>query len=85
MKDAAEPRRARLGAALKENPKLRADEAVREMPEIFDQQTLDLIASFQYAVVGNLLKRTFAAADASGARGVISVRGVESMAANSET
>jgi N6-L-threonylcarbamoyladenine synthase len=81
MKERVEARRARLGAALKERPDLRADDAVREMPEVFDQQTLDLIASFQFAVVGNLLKQTFAAAEACGARGVIVSGGV---AANSE-
>jgi N6-L-threonylcarbamoyladenine synthase len=46
-----------------------------------DAQTLDLIASFQYAVVGNLLRQTFAAAEAFGARGVVVSGGV---AANSE-
>jgi N6-L-threonylcarbamoyladenine synthase len=46
-----------------------------------DQQTLDLIASFQYAVVGNLLRQTFAAAEAFGARGLVVSGGV---AANSE-
>src|ERR1039458_5500521 len=48
---------------------------------VFDAQTLDLIASFQHAVVGNLLKQTFAAAKAYGARGIIVSGGV---AANSE-
>jgi N6-L-threonylcarbamoyladenine synthase len=81
MKDVVEARRARLGAALKERPGLKASDAVREMPEIFDQETLDLIASFQFAVVGNLLKQTFAAAEAWGALGVIVSGGV---AANSE-
>ncbi len=33
-----------------------------------DPQTLDLIASFQHAVVGDLLKKTFAAAEALGAQ-----------------
>ena len=46
-----------------------------------DALTLDLIASFQGAVVGNLLKQTFAAAELFGARGVIVSGGV---AANSE-
>jgi N6-L-threonylcarbamoyladenine synthase len=46
-----------------------------------DQQTLDLIASFQHAVVGNLLKKTFAAADAVGAASVLVTGGV---AANRE-
>ena len=44
-------------------------------------QTLDLIASFQYAVVGNLMRQTFAAAEAFGARGIVVSGGV---AANSE-
>jgi N6-L-threonylcarbamoyladenine synthase len=46
-----------------------------------DAQTLDLIASFQYAVVGNLMRQTFAAAEAFGARGIVVSGGV---AANSE-
>jgi N6-L-threonylcarbamoyladenine synthase len=46
-----------------------------------DAQTLDLIASFQYAVVGNLMRQTFAAAEAFGARGLVVSGGV---AANSE-
>jgi N6-L-threonylcarbamoyladenine synthase len=46
-----------------------------------DSQTLDLIASFQYAVVGNLLRQTFAAAEVFGARGIVVSGGV---AANSE-
>src|ERR1039458_10085705 len=81
MAERVETRRARLTAALKQRPGLRAAEALHEMPEIFDAQTLDLIASFQHAVVGNLLKQTFAAAEAYGARGIIVSGGV---AANSE-
>jgi N6-L-threonylcarbamoyladenine synthase len=46
-----------------------------------DRETLDLIASFQYAVVGNLLRQSFAAAEAFGARGIVVSGGV---AANSE-
>jgi N6-L-threonylcarbamoyladenine synthase len=46
-----------------------------------DQQTLDLIASFQYAVVGNLLRQTFAAAESLGAHSIVVSGGV---AANSE-
>jgi N6-L-threonylcarbamoyladenine synthase len=46
-----------------------------------DGRTLDLIASFQGAVVGNLLKQSFAAAEAFGARGVVVSGGV---AANQE-
>jgi N6-L-threonylcarbamoyladenine synthase len=41
-----------------------------------DAQTLDLIASFQYAVVGNLIRQTTAAAQHFGARGVLVSGGV---------
>jgi N6-L-threonylcarbamoyladenine synthase len=41
-----------------------------------DPQTLDLIASFQYAVVGDLMKKTFAAADSLGARRILVTGGV---------
>jgi len=44
-------------------------------------QTLDLIASFQHAVVGDLMKKTFAAAEALGARRILVTGGV---AANRE-
>jgi N6-L-threonylcarbamoyladenine synthase len=81
MKPRVEARRRALGAALKERPELRAADALKEMPEVFDRETLDLIASFQFAVVGNLLKQTFAAAEAYGAHGVVVSGGV---AANSE-
>ncbi|MGD0798950.1 MAG: tRNA (adenosine(37)-N6)-threonylcarbamoyltransferase complex transferase subunit TsaD [Acidobacteriaceae bacterium] len=46
-----------------------------------DSQTLDLIASFQNAVVGNLIRQTFAAAEAFAARSLVISGGV---AANSE-
>ena len=45
------------------------------------QQTLDLIASFQHAVVGDLMKKTFAAAESLGARRILVTGGV---AANRE-
>jgi N6-L-threonylcarbamoyladenine synthase len=45
------------------------------------QATLDLIASFQHAVVGDLLKKTLAAAEALGARRILVTGGV---AANRE-
>jgi N6-L-threonylcarbamoyladenine synthase len=45
------------------------------------QPTLDLIASFQHAVVGDLMKKTFAAAEQVGARRVLVTGGV---AANRE-
>jgi N6-L-threonylcarbamoyladenine synthase len=41
-----------------------------------DAQTLDLIASFQFAVVGNLIRQTAAAAQHFGARGVLVSGGV---------
>lgn len=46
-----------------------------------DRQTLNLLASFQHAVVGSLLKQTFRAGEKFGARGVLVSGGV---AANSE-
>jgi N6-L-threonylcarbamoyladenine synthase len=76
-----EARRAALAEALRVNPAMRPTDALREMPEVFDRQTLDLIASFQYAVVGNLMRQTFAAAEALGARGIVVSGGVS---ANSE-
>jgi N6-L-threonylcarbamoyladenine synthase len=45
------------------------------------QQILDLVASFQHAVVGDLLKKTFAAAESVGARRILVTGGV---AANRE-
>jgi N6-L-threonylcarbamoyladenine synthase len=45
------------------------------------QPVLDLIASFQYAVVGDLLKKTFAAAESLGAKHILVTGGV---AANRE-
>jgi N6-L-threonylcarbamoyladenine synthase len=46
-----------------------------------DPQTLDLIASFQHAVVGDLMKKTFAAAESLAARRILITGGV---AANRE-
>lgn len=48
---------------------------------LFDAQTLDLIASFQHAVVGDLLRKTFRAAEQLGARSLLVSGGV---AANRE-
>jgi N6-L-threonylcarbamoyladenine synthase len=75
MRQSIEARRDALAADLAIKPK--SPEAVT----LCDQQTLDLLASFQYAVVGNLLRQTFAAAESFGARGVVVSGGV---AANSE-
>jgi N6-L-threonylcarbamoyladenine synthase len=49
--------------------------------ELCDGRTLDLIASFQHAVVGVLIRQTLAAAEAYGARSVVVSGGV---AANRE-
>jgi N6-L-threonylcarbamoyladenine synthase len=81
MAAGVEARRRALAEALRVNPAMRPAEALREMPDAFDAQTLDLIASFQYAVVGNLMRQTFAAAQALGARGIVVSGGVS---ANSE-
>ena len=75
MAQAIEARRRALAA----NPTLKPSSP--EALALLDPQTLDLIASFQYAVVGNLLRQTFAAAEAFGARGLVVSGGV---AANSE-
>jgi N6-L-threonylcarbamoyladenine synthase len=78
MAPSIEARRTALAA----NPSLKPNaEGVAEAAVLCDQQTLDLIASFQYAVVGNLLRQTFAAAESYGARGILVSGGV---AANSE-
>jgi N6-L-threonylcarbamoyladenine synthase len=53
----------------------------RDAQALCDQRTLDLIASFQHAVVGDLLRKTFAAAEAVGAASVLVTGGV---AANRE-
>ena len=69
-------------AALADNPSLKPNAAgITEALTHLDHQALDLIASFQHAVVGNLLRQTFAAAEAYGARGILVSGGV---AANSE-
>jgi N6-L-threonylcarbamoyladenine synthase len=75
LRESIEVRRAALAANPLLTPK---DETV---VKLCDQQTLDLIASFQYAVVGNLLRQTFAAAESLGARSIVVSGGV---AANSE-
>ena len=75
MRESIEARRAAL-AADPASPQI----GCRKL-KLCDQQTLDLIASFQYAVVGNLLRQTFAAAEALGAHSIVVSGGV---AANSE-
>ncbi len=70
MREGIEARRAALAADSTLKP---SSEAVAAL---CDAETLDLIASFQYAVVGNLLRQTFAAAESFGARGIVVSGGV---------
>jgi N6-L-threonylcarbamoyladenine synthase len=58
-----------------------AQPAWQDAQALCDRQTLDLIASFQHAVIGDLLRKTFAAAEAVGAASVLVTGGV---AANRE-
>jgi N6-L-threonylcarbamoyladenine synthase len=81
MRERVAARRAALGEMLRAEPGLKAGDAVRMRPGLFEAETLDLIASFQFAVVGVLMRQTFAAAEAFGARGIVVSGGV---AANSE-
>jgi N6-L-threonylcarbamoyladenine synthase len=70
----------RVGDALRTQaprPPQSRDEALALCP----QPTLDLIASFQHAVVGDLMKKTFAAAESLGAYRILITGGV---AANHE-
>jgi N6-L-threonylcarbamoyladenine synthase len=69
-------RAAAISAAGTRPPRSR-EEALALCP----QQVLDLVASFQSAVVGDLMKKSFAAAEALGARRILVTGGV---AANSE-
>ena len=78
LRSEAQARTARLfapGAAPR--PPGTKEEALALCP----QQVLDLIASFQRAVVGDLMKKTFAAAESLGARRILITGGV---AANRE-
>jgi N6-L-threonylcarbamoyladenine synthase len=75
LRASIEARRAALSADPSITPKSPA------VAKLCDQQTLDLIASFQYAVVGNLQRQTFAAAESLGAHSIVVSGGV---AANSE-
>jgi N6-L-threonylcarbamoyladenine synthase len=75
MRDEAQARIPRM-LALSRLPQTR-EEALALCP----QPTLDLMASFQHAVVGDLMKKTFAAADSLGAARILVTGGV---AANRE-
>jgi N6-L-threonylcarbamoyladenine synthase len=73
MKDRIDARRRSLATTTSAN--------IKDAILLCDQETLDLIASFQRAVIDDLLRKTFAAAERFGAGGVLVSGGV---AANSE-
>ena len=78
LRDEAQARALRLFAPGAEaGPPQSKEEALALCP----QQVLDLIASFQCAVVGDLMKKSFAAAESLGARRILITGGV---AANRE-
>jgi N6-L-threonylcarbamoyladenine synthase len=62
-------------------PALRPPQTREEALALCPQPTLDLIASFQHAVVGDLMKKTLAAAESTGAHRILVTGGV---AANRE-
>jgi N6-L-threonylcarbamoyladenine synthase len=62
-------------------PPPRIPQTREEALALCPQPTLDLIASFQHAVVGDLIKKTFAAAESLGAKRILVTGGV---AANRE-
>jgi N6-L-threonylcarbamoyladenine synthase len=74
---AAELRRQAIAA----HPEIRPAAFLAQHPGLFDAATLGLIASFQHAVVENLRRRTFQAAENLGARRILVSGGV---AANRE-
>jgi N6-L-threonylcarbamoyladenine synthase len=75
MKAAVDARLAALRAAGLDKKKPN-EAAVAEALKHFDAHTLNLIASFQNAVVKNLVRQTFRAAEHFGARGVLVSGGV---------
>jgi N6-L-threonylcarbamoyladenine synthase len=66
---------------IKRSAPVRPPQSHEEALALCPQSTLDLIASFQHAVVGDLMKKTFAAAESLGARRILVTGGV---AANRE-
>jgi len=78
LREEAQARAARLFAPGEDARPPRSKE---EALELCPQQVLDLVASFQHAVVGDLMKKSFAAAEALGARRILVTGGV---AANRE-
>jgi N6-L-threonylcarbamoyladenine synthase len=87
LREEAERRADRLYPARAEKDGRGADSAVRpagtkdEALALCTQATLDLIASFQHAVIGDLMKKTFGAAERLGAGRILVTGGV---AANRE-
>jgi tRNA N6-adenosine threonylcarbamoyltransferase len=81
MRAEAEARAAALFAQKDGQKALRLPQTKEEALELCPRATLDLISSFQHAVVGDLLKKTFAAAEAVGATRILVTGGV---AANRE-
>jgi N6-L-threonylcarbamoyladenine synthase len=78
LRDEARARAARLFApGFEARPPQSKEEALALCP----QQVIDLVASFQCAVVGDLMKKSFAAAESLGARRILVTGGV---AANRE-
>ncbi|HEY1207891.1 MAG TPA: tRNA (adenosine(37)-N6)-threonylcarbamoyltransferase complex transferase subunit TsaD [Terracidiphilus sp.] len=78
LRDEARQRAARLFApGVEARPPQSKEEALALCP----QQVLDLVASFQCAVVGDLMKKSFAAAESLGTRRILVTGGV---AANRE-
>jgi N6-L-threonylcarbamoyladenine synthase len=69
------------GGNLKQPPSVGLPRSRDEALDLCPQPTLDLLASFQHAVVGDLMKKTFAAAEAYGASRLLITGGV---AANRE-
>ena len=78
LRGEAQARAARLFAP---NATPRPPQTKEEALALCPQQVLDLLASFQCAVVGDLMKKTFAAAESLGARRILITGGV---AANRE-
>ena len=75
LRDEVQARAARLFAP---NATARPPQAKEEALALCPQQVLDLAASFQSAVVGDLMKKTFAAAESLGARRILITGGVAS-------
>jgi len=75
LRPEAQARAARLFAP---NAVARPPQTKEEALALCPQQILDLIASFQCAVVGDLMKKSFAAAESLGARRILVTGGVAS-------